>query len=540
MTSLLMSVALTASVFAGCSKTDGKNSNQPGSTSDQTAQSGKEFSYPMQTSTTLKYWVNLNSNVSANFKNLGDTPLAKEFEKRTGIKVEYQHPPAGQAKDTFNLMVASDDLPDLVEYNWLTGFPGGPELAMSNNIILKLNDSIDKYGPNLKKYLEANPEIDKAVKTDAGNYYGYPFVMGDDMLLTTYGPAIRTDWLKELGLQSPETIDDWYNVLKAFKEKKNATAPLSYDLQGNVFTPFVNGIFIGAYGITKNFFVEDGKVKFGPAEPAYKEFLATMSKWYKEGLLDKNFASNDLKTVDSNILNGLTGVTFLYPGSGIGRYLPALQEKDPNADMGPTTYPVLKKGDRPKFSSRGNPVSGNSFIAISAKSKNIETAMRWLDYGYTEEGNLLYNFGIEGVSYKMENGYPKMLDEVLKNPDKLSVAHAWSKYARGNYSGPFVQRKEYIEQYMVYPQQKDALKLWSDTDAAKYLLPPVTPTKDESAQYAKIMNDLNTYIDEYSLKVIMGNDSIENFDKYMDQVKKLNVAKAIEIQQAALDRYNKR
>jgi putative aldouronate transport system substrate-binding protein len=518
-TCLFISAVLTVSLVAGCGESDeAASSNIP-----------------------LTYWCALDGNVSPNFKSLGDTPFSKELEKKTGVKLEYLHPPAGQEKEAFNMMIASGDLPDLIEYSWRMGFPGGPELAIRDNIILKLNDSINKYAPNLKKYLAEHPEIDKAVKTDSGSYYAMPFIRGDEMLLTTYGLAIRNDWLSELGLQSPTTIDEWYTVLKAFKEKKKASAPFAYaGAGGNLLAPFKNGVLIGAYGIILGFYQENGKVKFGPFEPAYQDFLATMNKWYKEGLLDKNFALADSKAVDAYILNGQTGATPMFPGSGLGKYIPALRQKNPNASMAPTTFPVLKKGDTPKFSSRTTPYDGSFSVAISKNCKNVKAAMKFLDFAYGDEGSLLYNFGIRGQSYNLVNGYPKMTDEVLNNPDKLPVGQAWAKYARGNYNGPFVQRKEYIEQYYTLPEQKDALKLWSRSNAAKYQLPPITPTPEESAQYGKIINVVNTYVEEFSLKVIMGNVSINDFDKYIAQLKKIGIEKAIAIQQAALNRYNNR
>lgn len=116
-------------------------------------------------------------------------------------------------------MLASGELPDMLEYNFFN-FPGGPEKAIKDGYILELNDLIDKYAPNYKKYLQEHPEVEKMVKTDKGSYYSFPFIRGDESLLTFQGPVIRKDWLDELGLPVPETIDEWTTALKAFKEKK--------------------------------------------------------------------------------------------------------------------------------------------------------------------------------------------------------------------------------------------------------------------------------------------------------------------------------
>jgi putative aldouronate transport system substrate-binding protein len=71
-------------------------------------------------------------------------------------------------------------------------------------------------------------------------------------------------------------------------------------------------------------------------------------------------------------------------------------------------------------------------------------------------------------------------------------------------------------------------------------LPPVSLTTEESAEFSKIMSDVNTYRDEMFVKFIMGAEPIENFDKFVAQMEKFNLKQAIKIQQDALDRYNAR
>ena len=106
---------------------------------------------------------------------------------------EIHQPAAGQSKDALNILLASGDLPDMIEYNWFD-FPGGPEKAIADGYILRLNDIIDKYAPHYKKYLEEHPEIDKMLKTDNGSYYTFPFLRGDPLLQVYQGPIVRADW----------------------------------------------------------------------------------------------------------------------------------------------------------------------------------------------------------------------------------------------------------------------------------------------------------------------------------------------------------
>lgn len=293
---LIISILLIASLTAGCSGPASQGSPKTPTTEPGTAQTGTEQSnetgeigkYPVKTDVTLTYWSILNANVSSNYKSLADTPFAKELEKETGIKVEYLHP-SSSANEAFNLMIASEDLPDIIEYWWLD-FPGGPEQAIQNNIILRANDYIDKYAPNLKKFLQEHPEVDKMVKTDNGSYYGFPMIRGDELLLTFQGLAIRNDWLQEVGLEKPETIDEWYVVLEAYRKVfKNPMV-----LQGyiNTFLVVVVGLMfnltltsLGAYFLSRKNLMLKKTIMF----------LITFTMFFSGGLIPFYLTVKELK-----------------------------------------------------------------------------------------------------------------------------------------------------------------------------------------------------------------------------------------------------
>ena len=154
---------------------------------------------------------------------------------------------------------------------------------------------------------------------------------------------------------------------------------------------------------------------------------------------------------------------------------------------------------------------------------------------------MVYNFGVEGVSYNMVNGYPTYTDLIMKNPDKtMAPSVIMTKFIRGNYDGIMVQRKEYMEQYAALPQQKESIKTWGNTNIDAHLMPKVALTPEESSEAAKIQTDVNTYNSEMFMKFIMGVEPMENWDKYVAQLKKLNIEKLVQINQAAVERYNKR
>lgn len=542
--SVLLAAILVTGTLSACTGQKGKDQvnettgTSSGSTNETVStSSGNTSIYPIAGDVKLTYWAGLPVNTSASASTLGDTPFAKELQKKTGITIEYLHPPVGQADEQFNILVSSGDLPDIIEINLSAKYPGGPANAIANNVIFKLNDYIAKDSPGLSKYLMKNPTIDKMAKLDDGSYYMYPFISGDDSLLVSAGPIVRKDWLDDLGLGVPVTIDDWYTMLTAFKEKKSAEAPLSpYWSYKYVFSW---GAFAGAYGVVKGFYVDNDKVKYGSIELGYKDFLATMNKWYNEKLLDNNFAALTTATVDANMLDGKSGATVASGGSGLTKWLTAMKDKDPKFSLVGVEYPVLNKGDKPQFGQYGFPVAGSG-ASITTACKNVDAAAKFLDYAYTDEGHQLFNFGIEGVSYTMDNGKPKYTDEIMNNPSKLSPAQALSIYAMAPNGGqPFVQDREYIAPLMS-KAQSEAVAIWSATDMAKHMLPPINVSASEKDEYAKIMNDVTTYEEEMLLKFILGTEPLSNFDKYVEQMKKLEIDKAISMQQSALDKYNKR
>ncbi|HEU5103747.1 MAG TPA: extracellular solute-binding protein, partial [Roseiflexaceae bacterium] len=498
---------------------------------------------------TLTYWAEMNTATAVTRKSFAEMSCYVEQEKRTGIKLEFQHPPTGpnQALEQFNLMIAGGNYPDIIEWNWInpSSTPGGPAKMLKDGVIIRLNELIDQHAPNFKKVLDDHPDWRKQIVTDEGDIYAFPFLRGDPSLLVFTGPVARQDYLDKLKLQPPTTIDEWHSVLTAMKGQ---------DLNGNgqnddwAFSPWLDNsirggfnqhAFVGAWGVTTGFFQDGGAVKFGPAQPEFKEFLKTMVAWNSEGLIDPDAVSMDLKAFDAKMTGGQIGTGIMRVGGGIGKYMGLMKDKDPNFKLVGVPYPTLKAGEKPQLGQRDNIYPGSNSAAITSSNQHQIETVKLLDYAYSPEGHLLFNFGVEGLTYNMVDGYPKYTDLIMKNPDKLPLAQSMSSHFRSNFAGPFVQDKRYLEQYFQLPEQQDAYKIWQQPTNEK-LMPPVTPTQDESRQYAKIMAEVNTRFDEVFAKVITGAEPIESWDAFVEELKQIGIDDAVAVQQAALDRYNKR
>lgn len=476
----------------------------------------------------FSWWIPLYPNVAQNASSFSEVPLYQEVEKRTNTKINFIHPPAGQETEQFNIMIASGEYPDIITRDFFT-YKGGPQKAIDDGVIIELDPYLKEYAPNYMKILKENPQWEKESTLDSGKHYTMASFRGDDYLLCWFGPQIRKDLLDKAGLPVPETIDEWDTVLRAFKNMGIKYPLTSKGLQ-------IHWGWLGAYGVGENYYQENGVVKYAPMEKGYKDFIAQMAKWYKDGLLDPDFATQDAKTFDTKILTGDVGAYNTGAGGGMGKFIPVLAQNIPGAKLVGAKYPSLVKGQKAKYGQRDDNYFRSTSTSVSTNAKNPAEVVKFLDFGYSEEGHMLYNFGIEGTSYEMKDGYPTYTEYITKNSEGMSMAAALCRYTASSYCGPFVQDKRYYEQYLPYPEQKEAIKLWSDHDAV-LKLPPITFKEEESAFIATKSTEIETYAKECIIKFIMGQISIDNYDEFVSTLKKMGVDDVLKKYQAAYNRY---
>lgn len=509
--SLVMAL-ISASVIAGCFTGCGEKAPVVG-------ENGKAE---------LSWWVRLYPHVAQTATSFSEVELYKKLSENTGVELSFIHPAIGQEKESFNIMIASGELPDLITYDFST-YKGGAKKAIDDGVIIELDPYLDK-ATNYKKVLDNNPDIDRQTTTDDGKHYCFANIGDGEYGGFWQGLQIRKDLLDKAGLPLPETIDDWDKTLRAFK---NMGIEYPLTLTG----VFQKGTFCGAFGIGEQYYLDDGKVKYGICQPEYKQYLELMHSWYSEGLLDPDFYSQDGKTFNSKITSGKAGAYFAPVGGGMGTYLPILKSVNENYDLSGTKFPVMNKGELPKYAIKSDDFIPSASTYITTACKNIDAALRLLDYGYSEEGHMLYNFGIEGISYNMVDGYPKYTDEMLHNSEGLSAQHALAKYMAAVYGGSFVSDSRYFEQYQAYDQQKEAVKLWAQQEEG-HRMPPVHFTEEEANILSQKETTIYSYMSEKVLDFITGEVSLDKFDSFVAEVKNMGFDEVIAIYQAAVDRYN--
>lgn len=531
--SLLISFLLIASLVVGCGNNSDSLSNSTtektdsvNSDNNQTSQTEQDKDVKTDTKDiTLTYWVPMHSQAVKILQNYGENEVYKKLEEITGIKIEFLHPASGQATEQLNLMIASKDLPDIIES---FSYTGGLDKAIEDNIIIRLNELIEEHAPNYKSIRDSNEDIAAETITDSGNIAAFYCIQNEEEP-PWLGPMIRKDYLDELGLEIPKTIADWENTLRAFKDM-GVEVPLYYNIDDWQFTS--SGAFVSAYGIGPEFYNDNGQVKYGPIEPGYKDFIALMAKWYEEGLLDQDFASRDGNNTESMILNGDIA-SWVGAYESFDYYENLAKTNNPNFKLAPAPHPSLNEGETVQFRQKNYYNKGTTAV-ITTACKYPEEAVKWFDFHYSEEGSMLFNWGIEGVSYEIVDGKPQFTDLMTNNPDGLSYITLAHKYKL--HMGPYLRDyKAFVMTDTIY----EAMDVWGEAGSSQ-VLPMTTMTLEESKEYSSIMSDINTYVGENRIKFIMGVEPMENFDNFVEQIRKMNIERAIEIQQSALDRYNKR
>ena len=476
--------------------------------------------YPLDTDVTLTYWTH--SVPHPDYANYKDQPFYKELMARTGVNVDYQFAPAGQGQEAFNILIASNKLPDIIMFDWFW-LPGGPDKYMNEGYITELNDYLPKYAPSLSKYLSDNPNIDRMVKNDSGTYYAFPCLLGADQLSVYAGFSVRKDLLDEYGLEVPTTIDEWHDMLVTFKNN-GVKMPLS--LANTV------GEFCESYNVGKTFYLDDnGEVKYGPIEDGWKDCIVMLKQWYDEDLIDKDFGAMDWNIMSAKVAAGDVGAS-QSSGFDLAIWDSSAKARGLSLDIVATPYPTLVKGERPRMGQKENLFHGYSGGAITKASKNKELAAKFLDYAYSEEGHIFYNYGIEGESYTMVDGMPTYTRLVLDGDMTMNL----KRYTPVGGS-PSIQDPYMYDQLMQTQIQKDAIRIWADTDASKYLMPPVMSTAEEAQEMSAIMTEISTYVDAEYYKFIFGERPISEFDAYVDYIKELGIERVLELKSSALKRF---
>lgn len=481
---------------------------------------------PIAEGLTIDIWREFNSTV---MQGQDECEAMKAMEEATGIKINWVYPPVGQKQDNFNLRISSNDLPHI--FSNPANYPGGYAKAIDDEVFVDCTPYYDQgLMPNIQWLRENNPDINRDIVDDLGRIYKFPVM---DIIPTDpwSGLWVRQDWVDELGMDLPTTMDDWDVLLRAMKKEYDAVLGNEIKLWYGVAT---NYQFVGAYEAAYEFFHIDGKAKYGPIEPGYKQWLAKMNEWYEEGLIDPDFATRDGSSYDANMANGTYGAFGMAYGS-VGQLKITGAKTDPDYKLTPVLQPTSYDGQVIHLHQDNSTVRQNAnYMAIRSVDDGIaEQVVQWLDYNFSQYGGDLCSYGPEGVSVKWNaDGEYEWIHPSLDNDEGLDFwtvyplfkMHAWGSLRNS-------------ASYEMEQEVWDCIELWDSQDSSWIIPDNVAHTTEEARELANIMTDINTYRDEMTLKFIVGQEPLDSFDNFVETIKKMNIDKAIDIKTAALTRY---
>ncbi len=453
------------------------------------------------------------------------------LEKKFNVHFEFIQPSVGSEQEQFNLLMAGGELPDIIFTGWSGTdlYTGGLDKYVDEGVLVDLNEHVQEWAPDYYNCIQTyvKPEEQREFYTDSG-YMTQFYAISPYEEYSYNGLLFRKDWMDELGLSLPQTMDDVENILTQFKDVKGAEYPLFFPTSG---VDTLSGFFVSAYGIGPAFYKDSDTVLYGPAQPAFKEYLEKMADWYQKGLIDVDFVSRDTESKMRMLTTGQTGAVIDSPDN-VYTYMASITE------MTGGTYPVLNAGDTVEFRLKTYQCRPPYCAAITTDCKNLEAAMTVLNYGYTEEGWMLYNYGIEGLTYNMEGDKAVFTDVILNNPDYPSLLDSIARYKW--HIGPFL-RFEHESDPAITQENMGTRRALTENAGTDQVLPMISMTADEGTEYASIMSQVQTYQDAAIVNFICGNADIDSgFDEYVSTLKGLGIDRAVAIQQAALDRYNAR
>ncbi|OXM14426.1 extracellular solute-binding protein [Paenibacillus herberti] len=541
----IVSALIVASLaMTGCQSSGGpatNNSNQGAAESPKPSTSGSPGTastspknpMPIVTDGSVTLTVAAPDNPFAAASLTQNLPVWQEIEKATGVKIKWDVVPGSQFQTAMQTRLASGkNLPDIILSNF------DLYKYSKDGLLLQLDDLMAKYGENAAKIFETKPLLPALMKTPEGNTFHLSGTRDEEVAAGPYGWLIRKDWLDKLSLPEPVTVDDWYNVLKAFKEKdpngNNKADEIPMTNYNGVTQLYNWGNAWGLHLRASDGFYPDakGKIQYEWLDPRAKEMVAFLNKLVKDGLLDMEFAVNKKDQMTSKIIRSLSGATIAWQESNTLWTNKLREAGQADAQWVMTTPPAGPNGYKGHIEKSG---LSNGYSVINRDSKNAEVAFRWLDYViYSEENTKRMTLGIEGKTYVMKDGQPQMTDFVTKNPDGLGAVEVirslggWQTFSQAS-------RVEYISK----------LKLTDEvlTERAKlvqsYLVPTAEfamPTEDEYSNINRKLTDITTYKDEMIAKFILGQEPMDKWDTFTKQIKAIGIDEVIQIRQSQYDR----
>jgi putative aldouronate transport system substrate-binding protein len=483
-------------------------------------------------------------------------PFTVFYQQKTGVTIKWITSPGDRFKERMNLMFASGDTPDIIA----TGNNGATLISRleesqlaADGLIIPVDGLIETQSVWLKQILKDRPEIRQSITSPNGKIYNVPGI-NSTVEVRKAGPLwINTTWLKNLGLNAPTTTDEYYNVLKAFKEKdanKNGDPNDEIPLGG--WAGLQHGVIINSFGPFAATYLDAkaGVVKTAVNQPYYREALQYLRKLYQEGLMfPQTFTipRAEFASINEKEGNGIAKIGSMTVGH-------TLQFASPDTGMNLQYEGYFLKGPNNRPYSQATMdisygITSNS--VIPAKSKYPEVAFRLLDWLYSEEGTLWTAVGPEGVAWKKTfpgaiglDGSPAKYERITVTQDNPYFSNlSWTMAFGCNYDlkfnmswayppDPYAKGSANYEKYLYY----SAAKVNKLVDPNIQTVPNMYYAASDLRDISQVQTQVNDYINLTYAQFIRGELSLDNdWNTYLETLEKAGLSKWLALLQKTYD-----
>lgn len=458
--SLMLVSAMVAGMLAGCGSDSGSSkggsSTETGSAAEASSSGETADDADDKSPITFEYF-------NADGKNGNwDNPVAKAITEATGVTLDVSYPVAsqGDAKEDVALMIANDEYPDMIYAK------GSATDLYQAGALIDMTDLIEKYGPNIKKMYGAEMEKLKWSQDDPG-IYQLSYAGVNQKTLTT-GGSCQIQWaaLKENDYKYPKTLDEYEKMIKSYLAAHPKTddgldmigiTMSASDWHWMITLGNPAGLIADASPDNGQWIIDDEyNVHYKHVTDEEKEYFKWLCRMYNEGILDPNFAT---QTDDDYIAKVASGrVVAITDAEWHYSQCEATLVADGKVDQTYVGLPVTLREDQVEKALMYQGTTVGWGIGITKSCEDPVRAIKFLDYLCSDEGQILYHWGIEGENYFLDDdGQPYRTDE------EVAKSQSDPDYAKNtgidNYTGfPIYGTGSYSEDGFPYtPTTKESV-----------------------------------------------------------------------------------
>ena len=508
----------------------------------------QNFEIPMPLSeepVTLTFFMRFNPQVQDWCQDMSDNLFYNTLEEMSNVHVDFQlfHPM--NFGEQFNLQMASQDYADIY-CEAATNYPGGYDKGVEDDVFLDLTPYIEEYAPNYNAIIHANDQNLRDAMTDEGRIVFFAAAY-DTGAPCNKGPQIRADWAREFGMDPAEinTYAEYEAYIEQAYNTYGATVqlPMSGDPGFGYLTAGFDTLasFGNSFEATLPWFQIDGQLQSGVLTDGFKEYVTLVSDWYAKGWIYQDFMSEDFGMqggADVGMVTSGESSLWWSEKDYIEQYNEATQ--DPDFEIAAIQDAVKNEGDVTHLGQTNfETLSTMSNCVITTACDIPEIAIQWMDYRYTEEGSVLANWGVEGVTFEYDDqGNKQYTDLIVNNPEGMTPTLAQFRYMLQN---TVCLTDVSAKDQGMTEQQLEAPEIWmKDKDNSWGCPTTLTMTTEEAEEYNAMAGDITTYAQENFLRYIIGDAPISELDSFINTCKEMGLEDCLNIKQASLDRYYER